>query len=263
VLDIPPVLNDLAERPEWKELAAAMGNGDVPLALAAVIPQELAELFRDMYARHALCASGTGADGCDSCKSWQEDGHPDMIIAGKWGTPPGISDCIELQSRLYMKPMAAPLRLGVISSTEDLSLPAANSLLKITEDPPERGRILFIAGKDDFIPTIRSRIWIIKFKASGRADGAIAQSPPATPAEWAEWCERTKKNSLEEMAFEVECWVLSLSEREEWRTASSLENVLTIAQKRHLPVSMVQDALFALIREGMSIGQIFGYLREA
>jgi DNA polymerase-3 subunit delta' len=263
MLDIPPVLSDLAESPEWIELAAAIKNGNVPHALAAVIPQDLAEPFRDMYAKHALCMSGTGIDGCDSCKSWQEDGHPDMIIAGRWGTPPGISDCIELQSQLHMKPLTAPWRLGVISSTEDLSLPAANSLLKVTEDPPKRGRILFIADKDDFIPTIRSRVWMIKFNAPARTGGISAAPHPVTPAEWAEWCERTKKNSLEEIAFEVEGWVLGLSERGEWRTASSLENVLTIAQKRHLPVSMVQDALFALIREGMSIGQIFGYLREA
>jgi DNA polymerase-3 subunit delta' len=41
-----------------------------------------------------------------------------------------------------------------------LSLPAGNSLLKITEEPPEKGRILLFLEEDNLIPTLRSRLVI-------------------------------------------------------------------------------------------------------
>jgi DNA polymerase-3 subunit delta' len=261
--DIPPVLDDWTRDEGWLELSGMMKSGGAPQALAAVVPGEIAVDFRDLFAKRALCFSGTGEDGCDSCAGWTVDGHPDMVIAGKWGEPPGIADCLDLQWQLGLKPVAAPGRLGVISSAEGLSLPAANSLLKITEEPPAGGRILFIAGRDEFIPTIRSRVWM--FRLAPRASASLSEptAPPVKAAEWAAWFERTKKNSLEELAGEVGGWILDLCGRGEWRSAASLENAIFLAQKRHLPVSMVQDALFALLMEGIEDGKIFGDLREA
>ncbi|MDR3255024.1 MAG: hypothetical protein LBT31_05615 [Synergistaceae bacterium] len=261
--DIAPVLSDLGEHSEWRGLSAMISDGRAPQALAAIVPGDRAENFRDMYARRVLCLCGSGEDGCDSCAAWRADGHPDMIIAGKWGESPGISDVLDLQVQLYLKPVVAQGRLGVVPSAEGLSLPASNSLLKITEEPPASGRILFIAERDEFIPTIRSRVWIFRFSGSGTDALVLPSNHPRTPAEWATWLESTKKFTIEELAIEVEGWVLNLCEREEWRASAALRNVMFLARKRHIPVSMAQDAVFAILREGVDGGQIFGDLREA
>jgi DNA polymerase-3 subunit delta' len=252
------VLTDIASSPEWGKLAAAMSSGGGPGALLAVIPEDKAASFRDMYARIALCHSGTGEDGCPSCMSWTSEGHPDMLIAGDGSGPPGVADCIALQSLMSLRPFSAKGRLGVIPYADTISLPAANSLLKTAEEPPEGGRLLFIAEEDNLIPTIRSRVWTVNFVGG---DIAYESAPPKTPAEWAAWIEKTRKQSIDELAPEAGAWAGYLGGLGEWRASASIRNVIYISQKRHMPVSMVQDALMAILREGVPIGQIFGDLR--
>jgi DNA polymerase-3 subunit delta' len=186
-----------------------------------------------------------------------------MITAGEWGDSPGIADCLDFQWLLSLKPVVAAGRLGVIMSADALSLPAANSLLKITEEPPAGSRILFMAERDEFIPTIRSRVWMFDLGAPAEQAALMPVSPPNGAAEWAEWLGNTKKGSLDDIAAEAASWALDFSRRGEWRLAASLENTVFLAKKRHFPVSMVQDALFALLTEGVNDGKLFGDLREA
>lgn len=260
--DISPLLNGWSASAEWLDISRMIAGNGAPQALAAVMPAEIALDFRDRFARLALCFSGTGSDGCASCLSWTHDGHPDMITAGKWGAPPGIADCLDFQWQMSLKPVAAPGRLGVIQSAEGLSLPAANSLLKITEEPPAGSRVLFIAERDEFIPTIRSRVWMLRL--GGVTEAAISpEAPPGNGMEWALWLEGTRKSSLDDIALEAGAWVLDLCARGEWKLAASCENAVYLAKKRHFSVSMAQDALFAIISEGVNDGKIFGDLREA
>jgi DNA polymerase-3 subunit delta' len=258
--DIDPLLTDITQTPEWAELSAMISSRGAPHALAAILPAEFQRAFRDAYARTVLCESGTGADNCASCGSWGEDGHPDMVIAGDEVSAPGVSDCLALQSKMYLKPVAAPGRLGVVPSAEGLSPPASNSLLKLAEEPPEGSRLLFLASEDNLMPTIRSRVWMFRF--TPEPDPRPASPPPETPLEWAEWLGRTKKFSLDELAAETGAWIKFLSARGDWRMAASLTNVMYLSKKRYMPVSMVQDALIALLREGVRSEQIFGNLRE-
>jgi DNA polymerase-3 subunit delta' len=252
------VLTDIASSPEWEKLAAAVSSGRAPGALLAVIAEDYAAAFRDMYARAALCHSGTGEDGCPSCASWTSEGHPDMLIAGDGSGAPGVADCIALQSAMSLRPFSARGRLGVIPFADALSLPAANSLLKTAEEPPEGGRLLFIAEENNLIPTIRSRVWTVNFRSSETGDES---APPRKPAEWAAWIEKTGKRSLDELATEAGAWARYLGGSGEWRASASVRNAIYISQKRHMPVSMVQDALMAILREGVPIEQIFGDLR--
>jgi DNA polymerase-3 subunit delta' len=159
---------------------------------------------------------------------------------------------------MSLRPFSAKGRLGVIPFADTISLPAANSLLKIAEEPPEGGHLLFIAEEDNLIPTIRSRVWTVNFRFSETESESV---PPEKPAEWAAWIEKTRKQSLDELAPEAAAWARHLGDLGEWRAAASVRNVIYISQKRHMPVSMVQDALMAILREGVPVGQIFGDLR--
>lgn len=257
--DIAALLN---QSEEWRELSRKLAERKAPQALLAIIPPLFAEAFRDLYARQLLCLSGTGEDGCGSCRLWVEGGHPDLVVAGTGGKPPGIADCISLHGQLSLHPVAAPCRLAVIPEADGLSLPAANSLLKLAEEPPKSGYLLFVAEKDDIIPTIKSRVWTIRFRLD-QGGGTIPLRPPCASPEWAKWFEGSKNKKLDEVLREAEAWVLWHEKEEDWETACLLKNALFLAQKRHLPVSMVQDVLFALLKEGIKSDQIFGDLREA
>jgi DNA polymerase-3 subunit delta' len=187
-----------------------------------------------------------------------DDGHPDMLIAGSGDGPPGIADCLEMQIAMSLKPFRARGRLGVVHSVDAISLPAANSLLKIAEEPPEGGHLLFLADEDNVISTIRSRCWTVSFKPEETPGDT---PPPGTPAGWAAWIERTGKLSIDEIASEADSWAGWLCGRGGFRLAASVRNLLYVSKKRRLPVSMVQDALEAILGEGVPIGQILGDLR--
>ena len=141
---------------------------------------------------------------------------------------------------------------------DSISLPSANSLLKTAEEPPEGGHLLFLAEEDNLIPTIRSRAWSARFMPS---DGAADALPPDGPLEWAAWLEKTRKKTLDELTPEIESWASYMAGAGDWQRASSLRNAIYLSRKRHLPISMVQDVMLAILREGARIGQIFGDLR--
>jgi DNA polymerase-3 subunit delta' len=250
---------DIAASAEWVNLSSSVSKGIVPHALAVCMPHVLVSRFLDLYAKRVLCRSGTGEDGCVSCRAWRENEHPDMLVLGRVGEPVGIDDCMAFQSMLYLKPVIAHVKLGVIHSAENMSLPAANSLLKLTEEPPESGRLLFTVERDSLMPTIRSRVWMINFTEPA----ALREpEPPPDSSGWAEWLEKTRRMSVDELAASVDSWVMSLCERGKWKTAASVQNIMYLAKLRHMPVSMVQDALYALLWEGMHFEHIFGDLRE-
>ncbi|MDR1516221.1 MAG: hypothetical protein LBS45_11055 [Synergistaceae bacterium] len=261
--DISPLLNGWTASAEWRKLEGMLACGGAPQSLAAVVPAEVWDDFINRFARLVLCFSGTGDDGCASCAAWTQSGHPDMIVAGKLGEPPGIADCLDFQWLMSLKPVVSPGRLGVIPSADCLSLPAANSLLKITEEPPAGSRILFMAERDEFIPTIRSRVWMFGLGERKEQVTVRPAFPPRCPEEWAEWLGNTRKSSLDDITAEVLAWALDLCGRGEWRLAASLENAVFLAKKRHFPVSMAQDALFAVLMEGVNDEKLFGDLREA
>ena len=248
-------LSDAANARVWAEFRDMIAANGLPGTLLAIIDTEAAEVFRDMYARIALCDSGSGEDECPSCMAWREDGHHDMVIAGCGSGPPGIADCIEMQGVMGLKPFAAKGKLGIIPSADSLSLPAANSLLKIAEEPPEGGHLMLLAEEDNLIPTIKSRAWTLRFRPACSGESHI---PPSTPSEWMSWIERTKKIPQAEIASEADAWVRWFGESGDWRKASSVRSVIYISQKRHMPVSMIQDAMLAILREGVPIEQIFG-----
>jgi DNA polymerase-3 subunit delta' len=256
--DISAFLSDKNNSRAWGKLREKLASNGAPAAMIAIVGEDASDAFRDLYARAALCDSGSGEDGCPSCLAWMAGGHPDMIIAGDGSSPPGVADCIDMQSSMILKPFVAKGRLGVVPASDALSLPAANSLLKIAEEPPEGGHLLFLAKEDNLIQTIRSRSWVIRFV---RTESVEETPPPISASEWASWIGKTKKGSLDDLAADVDSWARWLGASGDWRAAASLRNALYISKKRHMPVSMVQDAMFAILREGVSIGQIFGDIR--
>lgn len=232
----------------WNELVSAVKMKRCPQSVAVVVPHVMQELFVEMYGKLMLGESPV----------WKEGRHPDLISAGKYLTPPSIDDCRMLQGELGLHPLISDRRLAVIWSAEKLSLEASNSLLKLTEEPPESGCVVFISDEDKLIPTIKSRVWSIHIDLP---EEFIKPRPhPESPEEWAAWIENGKKKEAAIIYLEIEGWIKHLTETGDFVKAGNLESLIRIMELKRLSVSMIQDLIFMVLKEGIPCEQIFGNL---
>ena len=232
----------------WCELALAAEAGRLPQSVGVSLPSVMHAVFAEMYGRLVLGDDGLWADGA----------HPDMISAGSADSAPTIEECRRLQGELALHPLSAKRRLAVVWSADKLAAEASNSLLKITEEPPAHGCILFISEENNLIPTIKSRIWSVHIDLPEE----ITKPAPAPRSvqEWARWMDSGRKPSPEILFLEMQGWARDFAGRGDYMRASELDTLIRIMEQRRLPVSMIQDAAFAVLKEGVPYEKILGGL---
>jgi len=92
--------------------------------------------------------------------------HPDLIQIRKEEAKAKISikQIRELKQKINLSTLYAPYKVAIIEEAETLSLAAANSFLKLFEEPPARTVIILLANDLSRIPwTLRSRAQIVHF----------------------------------------------------------------------------------------------------
>ncbi len=107
---------------------------------------------------------------CASCRKLAGGNHPDRFTIEPEESERGAVQSIkidplrELQASLQFKPLEAPAKVAVIDGADRMMDAAANSLLKILEEPPERTHFILITPfPQRLLPTIRSRCRHIAF----------------------------------------------------------------------------------------------------
>lgn len=76
----------------------------------------------------------------------------------------GIDKIKNIMYYLWQKPVASLRRVVIIENAQTLTAEAQNAALKIVEEPPERGFIIFLANSvEDLLPTLNSRLQKIYF----------------------------------------------------------------------------------------------------
>jgi DNA polymerase-3 subunit delta' len=215
-------------------------------------------------ARMYLCGTGKGNDDCDGCMGWRtaEDNgatHPDLIVAGSFEKAANIEACRALIHELPMKPVAAERRLGVVPAADKLLIHAANSLLKIAEEPPSHACILFLMEGDDFLPTLRSRS---RFTVLAVPPSLFASPMPAGDAEWLSWLEGLKaegsKGDVDVSAL-LSGWAsYSMRTDDGLRMAARMERLRLLVEQKKLSQNMVCDLLILALREDLPFEHIFG-----
>lgn len=228
----------------WKEICSAVMDGRVPQSVAAVVPAALQQCFAERYGRLLLGDAG-----------WNEGSHPDLVNAGKYLTPPSIDECRLLPGALALHPITSDKRLAVIWAADKLSIEASNSLLKLTEEPPGYGFILFVAAEDKLIPTIKSRVWPVYIDVPEEL--VKPRRHPVSPPEWAAWIENGRKSGAEMLFLEIESWIMELTDNGDFEKAAGLETLLRVMGQKRLSVPMIQDLTFAVLKEGIPCEQIF------
>lgn len=255
----------------WREVEFAVRSGRAPQSLAAIIPKEAARDLAIKYSRLLLCDLHTGDDGCAACRAWQEDGHPDLVVAGTGERAArmddkarGVREIDLFQADLALRPVVASRRVGYIPFADELSPGASNALLKTIEEPPPGVYILITASRDVLLPTIKSRSWNV---AIGYGERSEPKPPPSSAGDWASWIEATtdgtkkKKLTVQDVLLEIDGWSEHLASIGRPREAADLKALIWFAKERHLSLSMVQDAAHIVLREGIGVEQLFGDLR--
>ena len=233
----------------WKEIVAAVGMKRCPQSVAVVLPETIQKMFVENYGKLILGDSPV----------WKDGAHPDLVQAGRHLEPPSIDDCRTLQGELALHPLVSDRRMAVIWSADKLSLEASNSLLKLTEEPPEHGCILFVSEEDKLIPTIKSRVWSVRIDLP--AEMAQARPHPGSPEEWAEWIADGRKKDPEILCLEIGSWIRHLTEKGNFKRAAELDSLVRLMGSKRLSVPMIQDLTYMVVKEGIPCEQIFDNIR--
>ena len=150
------------ERPHALLFVGAEGLGKKQLALA--------------FAKALLCSSHTGIDHCEACRLMNlEDGnlsHPDFLVVQreqdeKTGRYKDISkeQIGDLISKTAFAPVMSDTKVCIIEDADRMSLVAANSFLKLLEEPPV-GWVMVLLATDEnkLLSTIMSRVVCLRFQ---------------------------------------------------------------------------------------------------
>ena len=127
---------------------------------------------------------------CRSCKRIREMLHPDLAIveAEREGGTLRVEQMRDLQHGLALSPYEAKYRVAILKRFEEANENAADALLKVLEEPPEKVVLVLTAsGVDQLLPTITSRCEVLHLRPVGVPELAAALAKMLEiPAEQAE-----------------------------------------------------------------------------
>lgn len=110
-----------------------------------------------------LTAEGP-CQSCATCRKILSENHPDILWLKPLKTTIGIEQVLTWQQKVYLKHFEGNYKVSIIEHADTVTLPAANALLKIIEEPPERTIIILSAeNAEGVLPTIQSRAQLVYF----------------------------------------------------------------------------------------------------
>ncbi|SMG10751.1 DNA polymerase-3 subunit delta' [Dethiosulfovibrio salsuginis] len=250
MLNIPAFLKS---SPLWLNLKDKLAGEVTPSAIALCLSGSLHSALLLEISKIMLCLNKDGCGRCLSCMAWSEGSHPDLIVSSEQG-PPSVDQCREMIDELHLKAVVSSGRIGVVPCADKLNINSANSLLKITEEPPAGCRLIFLMEENRLIPTLRSRIWTIVFPEE---DTFPPLSPPSGKAQWMGWLERISSFDREQLILELQGFIGFLVQKKLYLKASNLSQLIFLAGQTNLSVSMMGDMVFLLIEEEYPFESVF------
>jgi len=126
-----------------------------------------------MVAQELNCAAqgDRPCGSCDSCRKIEKSEHPDLHIIENGEAQIKIEDIRNILREASFRPYEGAMKVFIIDNAHKLNTEAANSLLKILEEPPASTLIILITHKpQNIIKTVLSRCKMIKFHSLVRAE---------------------------------------------------------------------------------------------
>jgi DNA polymerase-3 subunit delta' len=152
---------------KWSSLLGQLQQGRLPHSLLlSGLPGVGKSLFAESLARKLLCKQSDGDKACGDCRDChllKAGSHPDLLLAlpeeaGKQIKVDQIRRLIDFAAKTAQQ---GGRRVVVINPAGAMNKNAANSLLKVLEEPGEDTYLLLVnQGLAGILPTIRSRCQI-------------------------------------------------------------------------------------------------------
>jgi len=146
----------------------------MPHALLFIGPEGIGKRLTAFCLAKALLCEKSKDDFCDSCASCHridQGNHPDVSIIRPEGSSIKIDQLREWQNTIEARSYFGSWKITIIDQADKMSHSAANSILKILEEPSEDTLICLIALEvRNILPTIVSRCQIVRFAPLTRSD---------------------------------------------------------------------------------------------
>lgn len=97
---------------------------------------------------------------------------PDISFVEPVKKVTGIGQIRDVKSTIHQKPLVLPFKFVIFKQAQTLNKEAQNALLKILEEPPQSAIVILEAtDKSRFLPTVLSRLAIIRVETARVAEG--------------------------------------------------------------------------------------------
>ena len=247
-------MSDLASNVTWQEILRETEADNIPHCRAIAAPGKFHNEIIETLANLIL-------------KSYRPE-HPDLIIIGSVDKPAPIGNSETMSSDEYrnstrglleeivLKPLEAKRRLGVIMSADKLNKSAANSLLKLAEEPPAHAYLLFLMEDERFfLPTLRSRS---HFSVIHCEDEKESYPLPKNDSQWLEWLKKTNKADLEIILKDLKAWENFAVLSKNFVLAEKINKLRVMAEKENLSVAFLCDIIILTLKgENQNLENIF------
>ena len=146
-----------------KEIATSSISGAYLFAGPAGVGKALTALT---FAKALNCKKEKmdSCDECSSCRKIEHYNHPDVRIIAPENGSIKIEQIRDLKREIFYKLYEGRKKVWIIEETDKFGLAAANSILKILEEPPPQTVLILTSQtKEGLLPTILSRCEVIRF----------------------------------------------------------------------------------------------------
>jgi DNA polymerase-3 subunit delta' len=157
-----------------KILKLALERGRVPNSLLFSGPEGVGKRQTALTLAKALNCQESRADSCDACpacRAIDAGRFPDVMTLSGEERDISIDEIRFLKQMAFLKPLAARRRVFILDRAEKMSGDAANSLLKVLEEPPAFSHLILLTSSPFLLlPTIVSRCQTLAFSAVSKEE---------------------------------------------------------------------------------------------